>query len=358
MKKNSKKRKFDVEKGVKEVSCMIGFSDYDLARSSYMDYLHFALEGTTKKLLRLYLCSSSHKEKYYIKPKAQKLLNIRLKKIRPPRFISRKPRHLEHFQQYTASEFRNLLLFYFIIFKGILKKEYFEHLMLFSTSIFTLLKSNISREEIETVEKNLELFVELFQEYFGEQHMTMNVHSILHVTQSVKNNGNLAIQSMFHFEMGNGILKKYLVAKRRPLEQIVNKYLVDQINCKTNKTKLPKPQLYGKIDYMLTAEETNLLVELNVQFNSEIQVYSAYKNEKNLILTSRKYTRARKTLDFFIKTNSVKLGEINFFLNDGEKKVAIIQEFENVKTIGHICQVKESSSVFVCDVNAQETFLS
>lgn len=55
--------------------------------------------------------------------------------------------------------------------------------------------------------------------------MTMNIHSLLHIVDCVRNFGPLWCYSMFSFEAYNGLLKSFAVAPTDVLHQIMIRYL-------------------------------------------------------------------------------------------------------------------------------------
>lgn len=63
-----------------------------------------------------------------------------------------------------------------------------------------LLGSDISQEDIDHAHEALELYVKSVQSLHGEDQMTYNVHSLLHLTKSVENLGLLWAQSAFLIE--------------------------------------------------------------------------------------------------------------------------------------------------------------
>lgn len=355
MKRNIGKSVWIKEKGIKGLSAMAAFKNYDLVKSFWNDYMHQALEGVCKKLLKLYLSASSHGKGYYISPFQQRKLNRRLLGIRPCRFISRKPRSLKYLKYWTASELRNMLLFYYPIFEDILSEEYFKHFQLFAKSIFKLLQPSITHEELNIVEDDLKKFVADFQDFFGKENMTMNIHSTLHLAQSVRDNGMLSVQSMFCFEMMNGQLKRYVVGQHDPMQQIVCKYLIDHNKYKPSEKKINNPQSYCKLKYQLTTEEKHLFQKSNIGLDEDnVEIYSAYKNSKNVIFTSLKYTRARKTVDYFVKTVDDKLGKVKFFVKINENVFAVIDEYEIIDdddSIGHLLKVTAKQTIYFCEIN-------
>lgn len=74
---------------------------------------------------------------------------------------------------------------------GILNNEALIHYSLLVKSLYTLLKTEISNEELVECEQNLLEFLGLFEIYYGSEAITFNVHSLLHVVESVKKNGPL-----------------------------------------------------------------------------------------------------------------------------------------------------------------------
>lgn len=354
VKSNIGKRLWVNEKGIRGVPATISFRDFDLARSYFYDIMHGGFLGVVKKLISLYLNPSSIGKKYYIGPMAQRKLNSRLISIRTIRSISRKPRNLKYFKKFTATEFRNILLYYFVIFDGILTSEYFEHLKLFSITIYTLLKPSITSDQLDACEKNLVKFVRQYQKFFGPEQMTMNIHNLTHIVESVKDNGPLWAQAMFPFEKMNGHLKNYVVGTRNPTEQIANKFLIDSVNYKRSEKKPITSYCYGQTQHVLTELEEIEFNKVNVVINDHCEIYSAYKSTKNIIFTSVEYTRAKKTVDFFVETIVKKVGKVRFYLKKENKVYALLQEYEIMENTshGHILAVEEKSTIRCVEVDS------
>lgn len=144
-----------VQYGIKGISAAIAFEHFDMAKSFGIDYMHCVLIGVTKKMLALWL-DSSLKYKWSINNKNQNTLDQRICQIKPCRFISRLPRSLKERKTYKASEYRSLLLYYLpVCLRGILKPKYLNHFNLLSTSIYKLLRTNITDEDLNNIEENL-----------------------------------------------------------------------------------------------------------------------------------------------------------------------------------------------------------
>lgn len=68
-------------------------------------------------------------------------------------------------------------------------------------------------------------FIKIFIKIYGVQHMSHNVHSLVHLVDDVKRFGPLDNFSAFKFENFMQILKKYIRKADKPLEQVVRRYV-------------------------------------------------------------------------------------------------------------------------------------
>ena len=150
-----------------------------------------------------------------------------LSQIKPPNDIMRCPRKIENEMQYwKASEFRSFLLFYGpIVLDGILPQEHYTHfifLSILSRAIFILLGDSITYKELEHAERLLQHFCLMFSALYSEGKETINVHSLLHLADDVRNLGPLWTHSCFPFESYNGNLLKLFHGTQNVQLQIVS----------------------------------------------------------------------------------------------------------------------------------------
>ena len=211
--------------GVKGPTWLMKLQYYDIIAGTAVDYMHCALLGVMKYLLGLWFNSEHNKENFYI-GRSVLLVDKRLKEITPPLVISRKPRAIsEHFKYYKASELRSFLLYYSLpILFGILPLEYWDHFSLLSTSIYILLQSSISEEQLQYCQKNLNTFCGKFQALYGERYMSANIHLLLHLPDTVRELGPLWVYSCFHFEGLNGMLKGLVRGTQHIDKQLMTSY--------------------------------------------------------------------------------------------------------------------------------------
>lgn len=84
-----------------------------------------------------------------------------------------------------------------------------------------LLSSHICSSDLLTAEQMLKVFCEKIVELYPQEICTMNVHSLIHLVQTVKNLGPLWSYSCFGFESMNGHVKKHCHGTRNVLPQLV-----------------------------------------------------------------------------------------------------------------------------------------
>lgn len=175
--------------------------------------MHCVLQGVTKRLLTLWFGSTFADKPFSLYAHVQ-IVDERLSKIRPPSTISRMPRSISnHVKYWKASELRSWLLFYSIpVLSDMMDPMYLYHYAAFVEAIFILCSESISEEDLKHSEKLLSFFVYMFSSLYGERICTLNVHSLLHLADSVRSLGPLWAHSCFIFENTNGeLLKCFMV---------------------------------------------------------------------------------------------------------------------------------------------------
>ena len=121
--------------------------------------------------------------------------------VRVPSKIARIPHKIaSNFSSFTADQWRNWISVYSIYcLHGVLPLEHFSCWALFVEACCHLLHP-ISRADLEKSDKSLIEFCKAFEELYGEEHCTPNMHMHLHVKQSVLNYGPVYGFWCFPFE--------------------------------------------------------------------------------------------------------------------------------------------------------------
>ena len=209
-------------RGVKERSILIALRSFDLGYGCTTDDLHPIYLGVTKFLTKLILQSVPDKKRLI------RDIDRRLRRIKTPTHISRKPRSLSKRGKWKGSEWRNWLLYFGVpCLKGLLPNNNLVRLFaLLSKAIFMLSRDSVTMDEVDEAERCLQQFAQDFQRIFGPGKMRFNVHVLLHVARAVRMWGPLQYHSTFFFESLNGRLKKSIRSPKGAADQIINRHLL------------------------------------------------------------------------------------------------------------------------------------
>lgn len=321
--------------GIKEISCMVAAPDFDLTFGFGIDYMHCILLGVMGKCLSLWLDSCHHNEPFYIKPKHQTILSKRIINIKPISEISRKPGAVAKRKDYKANELRTLLLYYLrYSLVGLLKKCYVDHFQLLSSSIYALLKDNISLEDIDCAEIKLNEFSDKFEKLYGKHNVTMNIHLIRHLANSVRNLGPLWAQSTFALEANNGIITK-TTAKRSILHSVSFKYNA-RWSLSANQKNEPNISLKGEKNIRLTLNEVNILRigGFHVGKSYSMEIYERVSIQKTEF--SSKNSKEISTIDYFVELKNNTKGAVIFFFTSNYTVYVFIEMYEVIEVISKI----------------------
>jgi hypothetical protein len=122
-------------------------------------------------------------------------------------------------------EWRTGLIYTFpVLLKGVLGTRFYDHFMLLSTSIYRLLKEEISSEEIDDIEVALKKFCLQVNQLYGIEHCSFNIHQLTHICDTVRRWGPLWGTSEFPFESNNHYLMRMIQGRRYPALQISKKF--------------------------------------------------------------------------------------------------------------------------------------
>lgn len=103
--------------------------------------------------------------------------------------------------------------------------QYLENYVLFVISLFTCLKTTITRDDLYQCERNLLKFVANYEILYGTESMTFNVHAIAHIPDNVEYSSPLWATSSFPFEHNIHSLKQTINGPRSVEQQMSVKSL-------------------------------------------------------------------------------------------------------------------------------------
>ncbi|XP_017303928.1 uncharacterized protein LOC108253796 [Diaphorina citri] len=189
--------------------------------------MHLVCLGIMKKLLVLWQRPKMNHSLPAFKIDAMSDKLLKMKKFTPSEFC-RKPKSLKYYTKWKATEYRQFLLYtgYFVM-KDVVHKSVLSNFVSLLCAIRLLCKG----DDLDYAHKLLEHFVLTFKILYFKENMSFNVHSLLHLTDDVKEHGTLDTMSAFKFE--NYLFKlKQLVSKTNlPLQQIHNRYKEGAEDC-------------------------------------------------------------------------------------------------------------------------------
>lgn len=311
--------------GIKGISPMVGFPSFDLVRSMSIDYMHGVLLGVLKNMFTFWLDSKNKKQPFYINSKQKVILNQRIVKIKPCRFVNRRIFALEKYKQFKASQFRSFLLYFYPVLNGILKKKYFDHFRLLSSSLYTLLGEEISTDALKQVEFDLNRFVNEYEIIYGKINMTMNVHCLVHLTECVKNLGPLWSYSMFSFESFNGTLRNYGSKSTNVINQVLEKIIIGtSASENSSKLKCATDLLQDKINNNSSPIDLSALHQANI--SGHLTLYASLKRGLAKF-TSLQYTLAKKTNDYFVQTSKNVYGKVKCYVQSDDATYFLLMEY-------------------------------
>lgn len=240
--------------GVKGPSWLSVVPCFDLIKGTSVDYMHCVLLGVCRLLLRLWLQSSNHQSLWYIGTRVPDL-DARLCSIQPPDEMQRTPRSMASTLKFwKAHELRAWLLHYSpVVLYGVLPDAYYQHHLLLVEAVFLLLQDEVHDRDIEQSLRLLQHYCFMFAPLYGKQHMTANLHSLLHLPEVVRHLGPLWAHSCFPYEDANGDLLTLFHGSHAVEKQIVEHInTLQQLPSLAQSTLLPNSSQQGFYHKMTT----------------------------------------------------------------------------------------------------------
>ncbi len=210
--------------GIKGPSILFLIPFFNVITGVIPDVMHCAYLGVVSQFIKLWLIGSVG-EPYYI-PNVS-LIDDELSRLKVPNEILRDFRKMsDNLGDWKASEFRNFLLFYSpVVLKKLLPQVYYKHWLLFVGAMRILLQKTVPESEINIAQLMIYKFVALIPELYGKEHVSYNVHVLLHVTEGSKHWGAPWACSAFLYEDAGGLIKRLFHGSNSIAKQIFRNYL-------------------------------------------------------------------------------------------------------------------------------------
>lgn len=174
---------------------------FQFGDSFLFDSLHTLYSGVFKKLCSL-LFSKAREDRSQSWSLFKKINSIDkdLADVKIPTTRSRRFRTIKELDKFKANEFRSLFHHGSTVLLRSMKAKYRKHFSLLLSAVTIASKNKIDRDDVESVKNLLEKFVHDWQTIFGLRNMSSNVHSLLHLHESISYLGPLYMYTTFNFE--------------------------------------------------------------------------------------------------------------------------------------------------------------
>ena len=154
--------------------------------------MHCVCLGIVRQFTLLWFVKSSSHDNFHLTSQQQSDMSKVMCSIMIPTVIKRKTPSLEYIKYWKATEWLYWLLFYSpIILLDYFPKKLYNHWLFLVASMHLLLQSSVTEQQLATVEYMLTKFVIDIDELYGSQHVSYNVHILLHISDCVRNWGML-----------------------------------------------------------------------------------------------------------------------------------------------------------------------
>jgi hypothetical protein len=214
-------------KGVKGRCLLSVLKYFEPIRCTNIDLMHSIYLGVCKMLF-FYWFFAPMANKYSLKTKLNEL-NKKLSEMKPPNFIQQAPRKLEDYKNWRSHEFMNFFLFYALpLFQNIMDEMYFKHLILFITSLETLVCKKIKRSVLLATDANLKTFVRQAEILYDKHFINSGVHELIHLVQCTLEIGPLNIICCFQFEELNRKVTRFIKGQDLVGDEFIKSWTVSK----------------------------------------------------------------------------------------------------------------------------------
>jgi len=206
------------------LSNLIEITDLDVVTMFPLDYMHLVALGVVKKLILLWIDNGPAQTR--IPGRIINILSTSLLNITQfiPIDFPRKTRLIQDVGRYKASELRFFIVYIGpIVLKNIITDNAYTNFMALHVAMTILLSPDYGCY-LNYAKELLHYFVRTFENIYGRQHISYNVHGLLHLPDDYINFGPLDNASAFPFENYMKELKSKVRKHEKPLEQLVNRY--------------------------------------------------------------------------------------------------------------------------------------
>ena len=254
-------------------SCLLELPYWDPIKFSVVDPMHNLFLGTAKHVLQVWIDNNLITKKQFYE------IETTVAKIVTPRSVGRIPLKISSgFSGFTADQWRNwITVFSPVALKTILPANHLRCWLLFVRACNLVCKRIITTQAIDEVDKYLLQFCKQFQELYGPESCTPNMHLQLHLKESLYNFGPVHSFWCFSFERLNGILGRFHTNNQSIEVQLMRKFLRE-----ADIHGLSPPKEAKDMFDMCNSNLSGSLHENNLEFTKDVLELQALAEHSNL----------------------------------------------------------------------------
>ena len=223
---NKENLSIDESKGIMGRSPLLDVPNFNFTYDVPAEYLHSGCLGVTKKLVELTFNVGTARPRITTrKLSTTAKFNKLMSQVKVIKEFPRRARYLD-FAVFKGQEFRNLALFFFILILECIEEDARERLLwlnlayMFRSSVIP--SEEFSEVQLSDVTECCETFYKIFEQLFGEQNCTYNIHVFIGHLLEIRTHGPLTETSAFKFESFYGEIRRSFVPNTiSPLKQIM-----------------------------------------------------------------------------------------------------------------------------------------
>lgn len=207
-------------------SILSSLHNFGMVKNVALDYMHLVCVGVVKKLIILWREGPLRTRIPFRDIKCISDYNIFLKTSTPNDF-PRKPRSLLDIKHWKLAEFRTFLLYTSpIVLKKYLFDEMYTIFLFLHVAISILINPDLvkSNNYINYANNLLKHFVLHFQNIYGKEFVSHNIHSLIRLAEDVRTYDALDVFGAFRFENHMEKLKKMIRKADKPLQQLAKRF--------------------------------------------------------------------------------------------------------------------------------------
>ena len=235
-------------------SILLALPYFDPVAYTVIDPMHNQFLGTGKHVFKVWI------EKELLTKQNLSTIESLLYKFCTPINVGRLPSNISSmYKGYTANQWSNWITIYsLVVLKGILPSEHLRCWLLFVRACCILKSHTLRKQDVITADTYLVQFCRTFQQLYGSEHCTPNMHLHLHLMQCLLDYGPSHAFWCYAFERYNGILGSVHTNRKAVESQLMRSFCLEQdIQCIDSPHVFPE-ELHQFFPQMLQSTCTNL----------------------------------------------------------------------------------------------------